>query len=135
MATEHKDLIYKVDDRPPWGVALLLGLQHLIVPVSYTVFAVLVVREIGGLPSQVQTVTTHEPPGFGRGRYVAGHKAGAGGFGIFGRAYEQRHLYPGLAGRRGRRRFEPHLGHDHIRGRLRGAHQPDDSPPTGVAAA
>lgn len=57
MVTEHKELIYGVDDKPPLGVTLLLALQHMIVPVSYTVFAVLVVREIGGLPRQVQTVT------------------------------------------------------------------------------
>ena len=58
MTTEHKNLIYGLDDKPPMGIALFLELQHMIVPVSYTVFAVLVVREIGGLPRQVQTVTT-----------------------------------------------------------------------------
>ena len=58
MDTVPNNLIYGVDDKPPWGTRLLLGSQHLIIGLSYSIFAVLVARQIGATMEQVEVVTT-----------------------------------------------------------------------------
>lgn len=56
--SEWAKLTYKVDDRPPLGALLLLAAQHMFVPVSYSVFAIVVIRSVGGSDSAIEHVTT-----------------------------------------------------------------------------
>ncbi len=47
MAQKPENIIYGLEDRPPLGAALLLACQHMIPPVSLSIFAVMVARFIG----------------------------------------------------------------------------------------
>lgn len=57
MDSKSTGLIYRVDDFPPWGSTVLLASQHMIISVSYSIFAVLVMREIGASSQEIQNVT------------------------------------------------------------------------------
>ena len=47
MAQKPENIIYGLEERPPLGAALLLAYQHMIPPVSLSIFAVMVARFIG----------------------------------------------------------------------------------------
>lgn len=57
-ALKPTGIILGVDDRPGWGVLFLLACQHVIIPISYSVFAVVAVRAAGGTPVEIERVTT-----------------------------------------------------------------------------
>ncbi|MEI6764614.1 MAG: solute carrier family 23 protein [Bacteroidota bacterium] len=48
MATKPANLIYGVDDKPPWKTAFVLGLQHVFSMSSCLFIPVLIAQEIGG---------------------------------------------------------------------------------------
>ncbi|MBN2061573.1 MAG: purine/pyrimidine permease [Deltaproteobacteria bacterium] len=52
MPTKPSNLIYGVDEKPPFAVSLLLGFQHLIIIAIGLIFPVVVVRECGGTTEQ-----------------------------------------------------------------------------------
>lgn len=54
MAKKPANLLYGVDDRPPWTVLAFLSAQHVFVMSSTLVLAVVLVTEIGGSPEQTQ---------------------------------------------------------------------------------
>ena len=54
MARKPANLIYGVDDTPSPSVVLVLGLQHLVVVSGASVFAVAIIRGIGGTTEQAE---------------------------------------------------------------------------------
>ena len=56
MAKKPAGTIYWVDEKPPWAVTLLMGLQHLFVMSSTLALPVVLVQEIGGSTSDISTV-------------------------------------------------------------------------------
>ena len=56
MAKRPPNLIYGVDDKPPLGTALLLGLQHVVVISVGWIFVVLIVTSMGGTEIQAANV-------------------------------------------------------------------------------
>ena len=56
MAKRPAGLIYGVDDKPPFVVLLLLGLQHILLMSSTLILPVVLVTEIGGNFHEVRTV-------------------------------------------------------------------------------
>src|SRR5207249_856416 len=56
MPTKPANLIYGLEDRPPWSVLGALALQHIFLMSSTLVLAVVLVSEIGGDVRQVQAV-------------------------------------------------------------------------------
>ncbi len=52
MARKPSNLIYCVDENPPPGEVLILGLQHVFIIAIAFIFPVIIVREIGGTPEQ-----------------------------------------------------------------------------------
>lgn len=55
---ERPDLTYAVDEAPPVGACLLLAGQHLILLIMYTIYAVILVNQVGGTPRQAQGMVT-----------------------------------------------------------------------------
>ena len=56
MAHKPSELVYRVDDKPPWGVLLLLAVQHIFLMSSTLLLPVILVTEIGGGLDQVRAV-------------------------------------------------------------------------------
>ena len=56
MAHKPSELVYGVDDKPPWGVLLLLAVQHIFLMSSTLLLPVILVTEIGGGLDQVRAV-------------------------------------------------------------------------------
>ena len=56
MARKPVGLIYGVDDTPPFGVSVLLGLQHVFVMTAGWIMVVVIVSTIGGTQDQVASV-------------------------------------------------------------------------------
>jgi xanthine permease XanP len=56
MATKPANLIYGVDDKPPWTVSFILGLQHVFTMSSTLVLPVIIAREIGAGFDVVQSL-------------------------------------------------------------------------------
>jgi xanthine permease XanP len=54
MARKPANLLYGVDDRPPWAVLAFLSAQHVFVMSSTLVLSVVLVAEIGSSPEQTQ---------------------------------------------------------------------------------
>ena len=54
MAKKPANLLYGVNDRPPWTVLAILSVQHVFVMSSTLVLSVVLVSEIGGSKDQVQ---------------------------------------------------------------------------------
>lgn len=56
MARKPANLIYGVDDKPPFGVVVLLGIQHIFLMSSTLLLPVVLVSEIGGSFVEVRNV-------------------------------------------------------------------------------
>lgn len=56
MAQKPKDLIYGLDDKPPFTALLILGCQHIFLMSSTLVLPVVLVREIGGTFEEIRSV-------------------------------------------------------------------------------
>lgn len=56
MSKKPKDLIYGVDDRPPFSVLMVLGIQHIFLMSSTLVLPIVLVSEIGGSFQLVRSV-------------------------------------------------------------------------------
>lgn len=56
MSNKPKDIIYSIDERPPWGVVILVSLQHIFLMSSTLVLPVVLITEIGGTFEQVRSV-------------------------------------------------------------------------------
>jgi len=54
--TNQANLVYGVEDKPPWGVLLLLAVQHIFLTSSTLLLPVILVTEIGGGLDQVRAV-------------------------------------------------------------------------------
>jgi xanthine permease XanP len=89
MARKPDNIIYGVDDKPPWVATLLLGLQHVFVMSSTLILPIVIVREIGGSFSEIQTVVSFSMIAAGIGTILQ-----ALGKGIVGSGY----LVPNLCG-------------------------------------
>jgi hypothetical protein len=48
MAKKPANLVYGVEENPPWGITLLQGLQHVFIMSVYFIFPVIVVHAVGG---------------------------------------------------------------------------------------
>jgi xanthine permease XanP len=56
LADKPADLVYGVDDKPPWSVMLLMAVQHIFLMSSTLLLPVILVSEIGGSLDQVRAV-------------------------------------------------------------------------------
>lgn len=56
MPQKPVNLIYGVEDRPPWGTSMLLGLQQLFVLSVAFIFPVIIINEIGGSQEDAQNL-------------------------------------------------------------------------------
>ncbi|MFH0802723.1 MAG: solute carrier family 23 protein [bacterium] len=56
MLRKPANLIYGVEDRPPWGTSLLLGLQQLFVLSVAFIFPVIIINELGGSQEDAQNL-------------------------------------------------------------------------------
>lgn len=52
------DIIYGVDDRPPFGVSLVLGVQHLFIAMMSLAYPVLITLEAGGSRTEASSVVS-----------------------------------------------------------------------------
>lgn len=57
MDPKPPNIIYGLEDKPPLLATLLLASQHMVIAVSYAVFAVFVFTEIGADAQEIHTVT------------------------------------------------------------------------------
>lgn len=57
MDAKPPELIYGLDDKPPWTTTFFLASQHMMLAITYSAFAVFVLREVGAGPAMIQTVT------------------------------------------------------------------------------
>lgn len=97
------NLIYGIDERPSWGVCVLLGLQHIFVLSIGFVFPVILVQEIGGSPEQGQYLIGMAMLAIGIGTILQGINAGPVGSGYLaphlnGPAFVSASLLAGKAG-------------------------------------
>ncbi len=58
MSKVPKGMIYGVDDKPPFFVTILLGLQHIFTMSSMLVLPVVIVQEIGGSFLEINSVVS-----------------------------------------------------------------------------
>jgi len=56
MAKKPQDLIYGVDDKPPFATLLILGIQHIFLMSSTLVLPIVLISEIGGTFEQIRSV-------------------------------------------------------------------------------
>lgn len=56
MAQKPSNIVYGVDDLPPFWTTLFMGLQHVMVSAVTLVLPILIVRDIGGTATQAETV-------------------------------------------------------------------------------
>lgn len=56
MAQKPSNIVYGVDDIPPFWTMLIMGLQHVMVSAVTLVLPILIVQNIGGTTTQAQTV-------------------------------------------------------------------------------
>jgi xanthine permease XanP len=97
------NLIYGVDDRPRFGTALMLGLQHVFAVSVAFVFPVVVVREIGGSPIEARNLITMAMIATAVGTILQGLRRGPVGSGYLaphlnGPAFLSASLMAGRAG-------------------------------------
>ena len=64
-------LVYGGEDRPPWGVMLLSGLQHVVVVTMFFVYPLIVMREAGTAAGQVADILRDHGPAWRKAN--AGH--------------------------------------------------------------
>lgn len=89
MAVRPPNLVYGVDDRPPRGVLVLLGIQHIFLMSSTLVLPVVLVTEIGGSFDETRAVVALTMIACGVGTILQAVRWGA-----FGSGY----LCPNLCG-------------------------------------
>jgi NCS2 family nucleobase:cation symporter-2 len=57
MAKKPANLVYGVDDNPPWGITLLQGMQHVFIMMAlYFIYPVIIVHAVGGTDAQAATM-------------------------------------------------------------------------------
>lgn len=56
MVKKPANLVYGVEENPPWGATLLLGLQHIFILTAYLIFPVIIIQAIGGSDFQAATM-------------------------------------------------------------------------------
>ena len=56
MAQKPSNIVYGVDDIPPFWTTLIMGLQHVMVSAVTLVLPILIVQDIGGTAAQAQTM-------------------------------------------------------------------------------
>lgn len=71
-AVKPANLLYGVDDRPPWSVLALLAVQHIFLMSSTLVLPIVLVSEIGSSNRQVQAVLAMTMVACGLGTIVQG---------------------------------------------------------------
>ncbi len=81
MAKAPPGTIYGVDDRPPFFVTILLGLQHIFTMSSMLVLPVVIVQEIGGSFPEVNSVVSFSMIAAGFGTILQSLKKGPVGSG------------------------------------------------------
>lgn len=81
MPYKPPNLIYGVDERPSWGICVLMGLQHIFVLSIGFVFPVILVQEIGGSPEQGQYLICMAMLAIGLGTILQGIHRGPLGSG------------------------------------------------------
>ncbi|MEI7981555.1 MAG: solute carrier family 23 protein [Bacteroidota bacterium] len=81
MATPPKGMIYGVDDKPPFFVTVLLGLQHIFTMSSMLVLPVVIVQEIGGNFLEINSVVSFSMIAAGFGTILQSLKRGPIGSG------------------------------------------------------
>ncbi len=82
MAKRPANLVYGLEDKPPFGVLLLLGLQHIFLMSSTLVLPVVLVNEIGGTFSEVRAVVALTMIACGIGTIVQAMRYGIIGSGM-----------------------------------------------------
>lgn len=81
MANPPKGMIYGVDDKPPFLVTVLLGLQHIFTMSSMLVLPVVIVQEIGGSFLEINSVVSFSMIAAGFGTIIQSLKRGPIGSG------------------------------------------------------
>lgn len=81
MANPPKGMIYGVDDKPPFFVTVLLGLQHIFTMSSMLVLPVVIVQEIGGSFLEINSVVSFSMIAAGFGTIIQSLKRGPIGSG------------------------------------------------------
>ena len=89
MTSKPPNIIYGVNEKPPWLVTLIMGLQHVFVMSSTLILPVVLVKEIGGTFADIKSVVSFSMIAAGIGTIVQGL-----GKGIVGSGY----LIPNLCG-------------------------------------
>ncbi|MFZ5453875.1 MAG: uracil-xanthine permease family protein [Thermodesulfobacteriota bacterium] len=65
MAKKPANLVFGVDENPPWGITLLQGLQHVFIITVYFIFPVIVIHALGGTDDQAATMVKMSMIGIG----------------------------------------------------------------------
>lgn len=81
MATKPSNLIYGVDDKPPWTILFILGLQHVFTMSSCLVLPVVVARELGASFDVVQSMVCFSAIAAGLGTILQASRWGPVGSG------------------------------------------------------
>jgi len=81
MSERPPDLIYALDERPPWIATFLLGLQHIFTMSSMLVLPVVIVQEVGGSFLEVSSVVSFSMIVAGMGTILQSLKKGPVGSG------------------------------------------------------
>jgi len=81
MAPTAKGMIYGLDDKPPFFITLILGLQHIFTMSSMLVLPVVIVQEIGGSFIEINSVVSFSMIGAGFGTILQSLKKGPVGSG------------------------------------------------------
>ena len=83
MAVKPANLVYGVDDKPPFWTGWMLGFQHLSIIAIALLFPVLISREIGGGPDQAAGLVSMSMLAGGIGVILQGLQKGPVGSGYF----------------------------------------------------
>ncbi len=81
MAKKPADLIYGVDEKPPFPVTLILGVQHIFTMSSTLMLPVVIVHEIGGSFLQAQSMVAYTMIAIGIGTVLQSFRKGPVGSG------------------------------------------------------
>ncbi|RJR41387.1 MAG: xanthine permease [Deltaproteobacteria bacterium] len=82
MAKKPANLVYGVDDNPPWGITLLQSLQQIFIMMTlYFVYPVIIIHAIGGTDAQAATMIQMSMIGMGVATILQGLRRGPVGSG------------------------------------------------------